>query len=344
MAIIKSSSDHLTINADGASKDIKFQANGVEKAVIDSSGNVLVGASPKIYANSTSAYYSNQQAGATLLSTFDSSEKIHLDASGYMKIETAGAERLRIDSDGKVGIGKPSALGAALHIDPATNVTTSFGSPLVKVGGDNSWASLGLFSIGLGYTNSAAGKAPAEIGLLTTSSAGVTKGALVFATRNVTTDTAPTERMRIDSEGCVTMPYQPAFSVGLSGNQNNIAIYGRRTIEFNTERYDQNSDFNTGTYKFTAPVTGKYQFNFALQFEQSDGQANWYGGHIETSNKMYYYYNLSKKNGDDSDGLAMSCLADMDAGDTAWVSVYQHGGSAQTDIAAASNFNGFLAC
>jgi len=38
MAIIKSSSDHLTLNADGASKDIKFQANGVEKASISSAG------------------------------------------------------------------------------------------------------------------------------------------------------------------------------------------------------------------------------------------------------------------------------------------------------------------
>ena len=38
MAVIKSSSDHITINADGASKDIKFQANGVEKASISSAG------------------------------------------------------------------------------------------------------------------------------------------------------------------------------------------------------------------------------------------------------------------------------------------------------------------
>jgi|15BtaG_2_1085339.scaffolds.fasta_scaffold24420_2 hypothetical protein len=38
MSTIKSSSEHLTLNADGASKDIKFQANGVEKASISSSG------------------------------------------------------------------------------------------------------------------------------------------------------------------------------------------------------------------------------------------------------------------------------------------------------------------
>ena len=38
MSTIKSSDEHLTLNADGTSKDIKFQANGVEKASISSTG------------------------------------------------------------------------------------------------------------------------------------------------------------------------------------------------------------------------------------------------------------------------------------------------------------------
>ena len=38
MSTVKSSADHLTLNADGAGKDIKFQANGVEKASISSTG------------------------------------------------------------------------------------------------------------------------------------------------------------------------------------------------------------------------------------------------------------------------------------------------------------------
>ena len=38
MSTIKSSTEHLTLNADGAGKDIKFQANGVEKASISSAG------------------------------------------------------------------------------------------------------------------------------------------------------------------------------------------------------------------------------------------------------------------------------------------------------------------
>jgi hypothetical protein len=38
MSTIKSSAEHLTLNADGASKDIKFQANGVEKGSLSSTG------------------------------------------------------------------------------------------------------------------------------------------------------------------------------------------------------------------------------------------------------------------------------------------------------------------
>jgi hypothetical protein len=57
MSTLKSSSDHLTINADGASKNILFQANGVQKASISSAGlltsttidaTVLTGALPAV--------------------------------------------------------------------------------------------------------------------------------------------------------------------------------------------------------------------------------------------------------------------------------------------------------
>jgi len=38
MSTIKSSAEDLTLNADGSGNDIKFQANGVEKASISSAG------------------------------------------------------------------------------------------------------------------------------------------------------------------------------------------------------------------------------------------------------------------------------------------------------------------
>lgn len=43
MSVLKSSADHIIINADGASKEIKFQVNGSEVAKINSSGWVDAG-------------------------------------------------------------------------------------------------------------------------------------------------------------------------------------------------------------------------------------------------------------------------------------------------------------
>jgi len=56
--------------------------------------------------------------------------------------------------------------------------------------------------IGLGYTNA---NSPGVIGFLTTDAAAYTSGALIFATRSATTDTVPSERMRITSGGSLLM-------------------------------------------------------------------------------------------------------------------------------------------
>ena len=37
--------------------------------------------------------------------THDGNEDIHVDPSGYIKFEVAGSERVRITSDGNIGIG-----------------------------------------------------------------------------------------------------------------------------------------------------------------------------------------------------------------------------------------------
>ena len=66
-----------------------------------------------------------------------------------------------------------------------------------------------------------------------------------------------TERMRIDSAGRVTMPYQPAFNVSTSNTWT-----GPGTIPFNTANLNRGGHFNTSTYKFTAPIAGVYFFHY----------------------------------------------------------------------------------
>ena len=62
--------------------------------------------------------------------------------------------------------------------------------------------------------------------------------------------------------GELTSASLPAFLVQVTSAQNNIAVDTIVTVVWNTERFDQGSDFASNT--FTAPVTGKYQFNLML--------------------------------------------------------------------------------
>jgi hypothetical protein len=73
--------------------------------------------------------------------------------------------------------------------------------------------------------------------------------------------TNATERMRIDSSGRVTTPYQPAFFVFPSASST------ATTIPFNTAVFNIGSYFNTSTYTFTAPVAGIYWFNLILAYD-----------------------------------------------------------------------------
>jgi len=75
--------------------------------------------------------------------------------------------------------------------------------------------------------------------------------------------------LTIDSAGRVNQPAKPAFRArhdpsGTVGIQN--------TIIFNVEDYDIGGNYNTSNGRFTAPVTGIYQFEFdALASENSSG-------------------------------------------------------------------------
>jgi len=123
----------------------------------------------------------------------------------------------------------------------------------------------------------------------------------------------------IDSSGHVTMPLQPAFLTYVSSTQN-VNSTNTTEINFDTEVFDLNSDYNTSTKRFTAPVTGKYMLHAMARVVNADSNT---GGHyvqtqIVTSNRTYTvisgvsltYWNINN-----------SVLADMDANDTAYVQI-----------------------
>jgi hypothetical protein len=160
--------------------------------------------------------------------------------------------------------------------------------------------------------------------------------------------------LNVLDNGCVTKPYQPAFSVGMSAYQNNIAVGSSYIpIQFDTDsgggNFNQGGHYNTSNYTFTAPVTGKYQFNAVVQIFNLDIDADYYEMLLETSNKVYDAVMIDP-NAFDQDVpywyFNMSILTAMDVGDTCILNIRQLGNSstAQADITTNSVYSGYLVC
>ena len=114
---------------------------------------------------------------------------------------------------------------------------------------------------------------------------------------------------------------------------------------FATERFDRNDDYNTGVSPtvFTAPVDGVYQLNYHLYLQSVDTGSTYIQFSINTSNDEYTTIidpNFSSDLG--YYHMTMSVLADMDASDTAYIRVYQYGGSNILDVSTNSSFSGYL--
>ena len=151
-----------------------------------------------------------------------------------------------------------------------------------------------------------------------------------------------TSHIVIDEAGHVTKPLQSSFNAS-SGAQSNVT--GDETnyqVTFGTENVDRNGDFNTnGT--FTAPVTGLYLLSANVSgggFSSHTRMLNF----IVTSNRTYIATseNLANTKIGTSFGFNVSCLADMDANDTAIVQVRIDGGSKVIDIDDTCRFSGCL--
>ena len=65
-------------------------------------------------------------------------------------------------------------------------------------------------------------------------------------------------RLRVDADGRVTMPYQPAFKCRGSGGS--YALPAGKITAISLLEYDRGSNYSVADHRFTAPVTGVYYF------------------------------------------------------------------------------------
>ncbi len=155
-------------------------------------------------------------------------------------------------------------------------------------------------------------------------------------------EAATVEVFNMSSAGELVLAKQPAVGINQGSAQNNFAKDTPVTVELDTETFDQNGDYNTGTYTFTAPVTGKYRVNLALRLLNLDSASTYYYLSIVTSNGTYIIdtIDVSKMSGDLARWeMGGSLLVDMDAADTVYITINQSDGTAQTDI---SNIGSYM--
>ncbi|MBP6730416.1 MAG: hypothetical protein KA149_00060 [Chitinophagales bacterium] len=134
-----------------------------------------------------------------------SNDRMYIRYDGNIGIGTS-APTLKLDVVDATAANSVAVLRRGTQGSDAAMVTT-FGAPYLKVGGVE-YKVNSLQTIGFGWNS--ASIQPGEIGFLTTNIAGYTSGDLIFATRNGTTNVAPTEAMRITSLGNVGIGTSPA--------------------------------------------------------------------------------------------------------------------------------------
>ena len=157
-----------------------------------------------------------------------------------------------------------------------------------------------------------------------------------------------TSHMVFDANGHITKPLQPAFLVS-SATENNFARNTNHTMNINSEVFDNNNDVSTTNNNFTAPVTGKYQFNIIMYFQNIVIDSNYLEIYLVTSNRQISSFIIDPSSFDEAityHSINGSIITDMDAGDTASIQYRQSGGTdTTTDFAgSASYFSGFLVC
>jgi len=161
--------------------------------------------------------------------------------------------------------------------------------------------------------------------------------------------TAATEAMAISSIGAVTKPLQPAFLATVSTTQSNIAD-GHVQIVADNEIFDQNADYNTSNYTFTAPVTGKYSFQVNITVSDLAINYQWVYCYIGTSNRTCFVSTIDPRSLATAGAYSLggAILVDMDANDTAllYFRSSAHGDNTVDIVSNTSNpetyFSGYL--
>jgi hypothetical protein len=176
-------------------------------------------------------------------------QQMHASSTGdILQLKNSASTVMTVQQGGNVGIGMTSPTSKLTISRGGTNAPTALGTAneYLHVGGAEQGVVNNLRVIGFGYLTTEA-YSPVYVGMQETSITGSGKGDLVFGTRSVTTDTVPSERMRIDSSGNVGIgTTSPASKLQVNGAiSNSVSTFsgaftcGTSSIDFSTSNFQR---------------------------------------------------------------------------------------------------------
>jgi len=187
--------------------------------------------------------------------------KVHI-SNGTLDDHTS---KMTLAHDGKLGVGTDSPT-SGLHVQTDTN-------PVMKVSrGTNNAANINLY-----YNTTFKGQVSGAADAFQLSSVGSSTPMQFY--------TDGSKNMEIDENGYVTKPNQPGFNVRFN-TSNSTSPTGIDTVKFNQIVTNIGSHYSTSTGRFTAPVSGLYQFNLSIYFQNG---TNYVGSMLVRSDGTVYY-------------------------------------------------------
>ena len=256
------------VNAWGAGEFI-FDVNGGERLRINSDGKVGIATDTGSGLINTRHAGTNQQIfhfKADLGSSNGRSINLFTpdtdNTNAPFRFQTGNGFLFQCDSENVFTIHADRKIGIN-ETDPDTKLHISHSSPtedIIRLEATPVSADTGERSRIVFHVNQSNGQA-AKLAHIASHTLNNWGGELAFNTKpaNGTPNQILSETMRLHADGYVTKPRQPSFAAYRAQNDYTL---NNSIFTFNATKHNVGGHFSTSTHRFTAPVDGRYLFNF----------------------------------------------------------------------------------